>query len=225
MSIFLSVGVLILATLILCCLCLKPGILMLFYHHAFGKNSQKRANYLSAYFILGSATAVGILLTVVFMLTVDSAILHWILTGVLVALGILYFLFYFRRGRGTELFLSRKQARSLVATAAAAKSPSDAFMLGAMAEIPELIFSLPVYVALAVGLNWLNDQILRTCLAIVAILCILAPLFITWGFLMGGRNLADLQRLRVKNKLFCRFFVAGCYFILAALLVGLEILL
>ena len=197
---------------------------MLFYHYVFGKNSRKKADNFSSYFILGSAVAVGALICLAFFLTIDSPILRWILSGILVALGIVSLFFYFRRGRGTSLFLPRKGARSLIATAKNIKSPSDAFMLGAMCELPELIFSLPLYVAIAVGIGGFTDGSMRTCLALVVVLCNLLPLFTMWGLFKNHRNLADIQRMRAKNKSFCRLFMAGCYFVLAAILISSEFL-
>ena len=195
---------------------------MLFYHYTYGKTSRKNANRLSLYYIFGAITAISFILTTTFLLTCGSTLMRWILAGILFGVGILFCRFYFRKGRGTELFLSRKIADSLLKNAKNAKKPSDIFMLGAMSEMPELIFTLPLYVILALSIGNFTDPIMRTSLGIVAVMASAFPFLLIWGFFKSGRNLAEIQRLRVKNKQFIRFFITGCYLIVMALLIATE---
>lgn len=203
---------------------LKPSLFMLFYHFVCGKTSRKNANHLSFYYIFGAMTTTSVLIASCFVLTIDSGLLRWILAGITLALGFVFCLFYFRKGRNTKLFLGRKLANSLVENTQNVKKMSDAFMLGAMAELPELIFTLPLYVVLALSFGGFTDAITRTSLGIVAVLASTISVLVVWGCFKSGRNLADIQRFRVKNKQFIRFFVTGCYLIMAALLIASEIL-
>lgn len=224
MGIIFSVGAFILVTVILLLMQLKPSLFMLFYHSVYGRTSKKNVNHLSLYYIFGAMTTTSVLVAVCFFLTFDSSLIRWVLAGLVLAAGILFCLFYFQRGRNTKLFLNRKLANSLTKNAQSVKKPSDAFMLGSMAELPELIFTLPLYVVLALGLGGIEDAIARTSLGIIVVLASVISVMIVWGFYKSGRNLANIQRFRVKNKQFLRFFITGCYLILMALLIASEIL-
>jgi len=224
MGIIFSVGAFVLAMLILLMLQLSPSLFMVSYHYNCGRMSQKSANRFGVYYIFGTMLATSFLLVATFFLTCDSDLMRWILAGIVFAVGIVFGLFYFRKGRGTRLFLAQKISDSLTKNAQNIKKPSDALMLGAMAKIPELIFSLPLYIVLALCIGSFDDAVLRTSLGIIVIVSSILPMLVILGFFKSGRNLADIQRMRVKNKQFIRLFVVGCYLIIASLLIASEIL-
>ena len=61
MSVFVSVGIVILAMLIMAFLQLSSGVFSLFYHYASGKYSKSRASDMTLFFILGTETAAACL--------------------------------------------------------------------------------------------------------------------------------------------------------------------
>ena len=78
-------------------------------------------------------------------------IVTWAFVGVLIALSVASFFFYFRHphSKDSELFLPRKYAKALILRTSKVKSQSDAFALGALCNIPEIIFTLPLYIITA----------------------------------------------------------------------------
>lgn len=96
---------------------LSLGSLLLLYHASLGKHVKKKAKYLVDSFIVGIGTLVFLILsTVIFLLGgyfekplyIEELT---IVVGMLVALAILVWFFYYRRGKSTELWLPRSVAR------------------------------------------------------------------------------------------------------------------
>ena len=229
MSIFISLGIVILAMLIMGSFQLTPGVFALFYHYALGKYSKAKASYLSLFFILGTEIITTCLFLSIFYLTCifffdnlhpETSILFWTLAGILAALGFISFFFYFRRGKGTKLFIPRKFAKALDACAKSAKTRSDAFMLGALSGTCELVFTLPLYLVTCVEIMKMGAEGFSSNL--LTIIYILTPVFslffLRWKF-QAGHNLADIQRSREKDKTFTRILLAICYILIAVLII------
>ena len=229
MSVFISLGIVILAMLIMACLQLTPSVFALFYHYALGKFSKRKASFLSLYFILGTEIIAACLYLSIFYLTCifffdnlhpETSILFWSLAGILAALGIFSFFFYYRRGPGTRLFIPRKYAKALDVSAKSAKTRSDAFMLGALTGTCELAFTLPLYIVTCVEIMKMGAEgFSSNLLTIIYILIPVIPLFfIRWKF-QTGRNLADIERSHVKDKFFNRLIITSCYILIAILII------
>ena len=233
MSIFTSLGILILITLIMSFLMLIPGIFALFYHYASGKYQPQKIDNLCIFFVLGVESLATILfVSINFILrflsftetSFEKNILTWIFIGVLLALSIASFLFYFRKGPGTRLFISRKIANNLNDKAKSVKSRQDAFLLGFISGIPELIFTIPLYIIASVEFAQVS-MLNAFCPAIIIIffLGIIIPLFIVYGLYRTDRNLATIQRFRTRNKNFFRFLISLLYLVLAITIICFRI--
>ena len=118
MNVLTGVILLLLSMLIVGFLQLRPSILLIFLHYASAKYSKKRVSNLTLFYILGSFMILFVILMSLYFIT--AAILTfghvfvpflYILAGVLGAIGILCPLFYYRKGQGTRLFISRKTAK------------------------------------------------------------------------------------------------------------------
>ncbi len=194
--------------LITFCLQLVPGTFSLFYHYALGKTSVKKADDRSLSFILG----VEILITIIWLLTyfaviavfyndnpVTKSVFFYTLSGIFILESIFAFLFYYRKGRSTALFIPRKVANGISVHAKKAKNRSDCILLGALSGFFELFFTLPlVLICASVLMNF--DTTLRVILITIYIILSVLPLFIIHIAFHSGRNLADIQRFRVKIK-------------------------
>ena len=229
MSIFISLGIVILAMLIMGSFQLTPGVFALFYHYALGNYSKAKASYLSLFFILGAEIITTCLYLSIFYLTCifffdnlhpETSILFWTLAGILIALGFISFFFYFRRGNGTKLFIPRKYAEALDISAKSVKTRSDAFMLGALSGTCELVFTLPLYLVTCVEIMKMGAEgFSSNLLTIIYILTPVIPLFfLRWKF-QSGHNLADIQRSREKDKAFTRILLSTCYILIAVLII------
>lgn len=235
MTVFISLGILILPMLIVACLKLVPGVFALFFHYASGKYSKRKTDDLSVFFILGAETMVALAFFLINtlinilppnLLTLGNNILTWIIIGILISLSLSTFLFYFRKGSGTELFISRKIAQCLNLKAKSVKNRSDAFILGLVSGIPEFIFTIPLYILSTITLIQSSfSPISCSCIIIFCALIVVSPLFITQIFYRTDHNLADIAKLRTKNKTFFRFFISFLYLALAALIITFRILI
>ena len=228
MSVFTSLGIFIISGLIIASLKLIPGVFALFYHYASGKYSAKKVSDLSIFFILG-AESLPVLIFIILNLasrallftdvTLTENITIATIAGLLFALSISMFFFYFRRSRGTELFISRRTAKHFVKKASEVKTRSNAFSLGLISGLPELIFTLPLYIILLIESSKNLDVASSSATLLAFVLFIIAPLFLTYAYFRNGNNLANFERLRVRNKFFFRSFIASLYALLAILLI------
>ena len=211
MSVVPSVIVLILVLLILMVLQLIPGTFAIFYHSALGKNSSKKADNLSLWFTLGVeffATAVWLIcyfvLFVIFYNVgqVQESLLWWILAGIVAVESVLVILVYYRKKmpkNSTALIVPRRYVRKTQAEIRMVKNQREAVAVGFFAGVPELIFSLPLFVVANVVLLY-TTNIVRAIVIILGILAMVLPLFVIRFMFRAGQNLVDIQKMRVKMK-------------------------
>ena len=234
MSVLTSLGILILSMLILAFLQLVPGIFALFSHHVSGKYSRLKASDLTIFFIVGAETAITLILLTIYVVLANSALLAyvtttrcfaWIIAGILAAIGLLILFCYFRKSPGTELFISRRLAQGYQHKITTVKSRSDAFILGFFAALPELIFTLPIFIISTIVIMQIGpDPLARAGLIVLVAICAILPLFIIHSSFAIGHSLADFIKFRFRNKPFFRFCLCFLY-LLVALLIVLETLL
>ncbi|MBQ3348509.1 hypothetical protein IJG90_03270 [Candidatus Saccharibacteria bacterium] len=230
MEVYVSLGIVILSGLIAASLQLPLGALLLLYHASLGKNIRKKTKKLASSFISGVTLMNFLLLgTAIFLVSVLTAtgtlphLLHVILFGILVFLGIIAWFFYYKRKGSTELWLPRRLARFIDVRARETNDLSEAFSLGLLIPLSEIIFSLPLLILSADAILRLDTLYQALGLVIFTIFGTL-PLLILRLFIRKGRNIADVQRWRLKNKSFFRFFTGAGFLILAAFLFAFVIL-
>ena len=229
MSVLTSVGILILSGLILAFLQLVPGIFAIFSHFVHGKFSRPKASNLTTFFIIGSEIAVVLIFLCVYAILccspavtfiIDSDIFAWILAGILLALTFITLGFYYRKGPGTKLFISRRLANGLRTRIQNTKSRSDAFTLGLVSTVPELIFTLPIYLITTITIMRL-DLVSPERAGLIVLFAVIAisPLLILKAATTFGYTFADFLKFRFKNKTFFRFCLALCYLLIASLII------
>ena len=233
MSIFTSLGIVILAMLIVASLQLTPGVFALFYHYALGKFSKRKASDLTLFFIIGAEIVNAfIFISIYFLLGFftlgdlgfNNNIFTYTLVGILVALAIVSFFCYYRRGAGTQLFISRRYAKGMDHLAKSTRSRTDAMLLGALAGSYELIFTLPLFIIVAtIALEFNISRQPANLIAIAFVIAPLLPLFIIRWQYQSGYNLADILRLRTKNKTFIRSLLTLSFFLIATLIILFKV--
>lgn len=228
MSVFTSAGILILSMLIMAFLQLTPSVFLLFSHYSYGKYSRKNTSNASLFFILGvevSTVLIYILLYIAMSSlyiapTFTDNLLGWIIAGVMVATGIIFPFYYFRKGQGTKLFISRRLAKEFDYKAKTIKTRSDAFVLGFISSLPELIFSFPIYIIAILEIMKIGDlAIIRAVLSLCFVLIKIAPLLAIHLAMDHGYNLVNLQKIKVKNKQFIRIFTSLTYVLIGILII------
>lgn len=198
----------------------------IFYHHALAKTSDQKADDRSLSFVLGVEIAIAIFfLATYFIITFfmpekyfENPVFLWIMSGIFLAIGIFMFFFYFRPGKKlrktTELYIPRRLAKFLLVRAEHSKSRFSTILLGFITTIIELPFILPLLIVSSVGILSLSPRF-GFVFIIAYIIIATLPLFTIRTFYCTGHNLAEIQRARVKQKLFFRFVLTLSYLLLA----------
>lgn len=232
MSSIIPVIIVFLAMLIQATLQLVPGGFAIFYHSALGKLSAKRADDISLYYILGVEFAVSLIWLLVYAVmyaifcTVpdfNNTVLTWIMAGIFGAEAVAVFFCYFRKGRSTALFIPRSLAQNIRTHARRAKSRKDAILLGMFVGLPELVFTLPLYVISA--MQALQFVTVPPYLVIILyILASMVPCFVVRAYFRAGLNLAEIERRRLRMKQAVRLALVLLYALVAICVINLGVM-
>ena len=227
MSVFASIGIVILSMLIMAFLQIVPGVFALSYHYALGKYSRKHASALALFFILGAEVISACLflssyyLVYVFFLghsRPEESYLVWLIAGIFIALALSCFFYYYRK-KSTATFLSREHAKALQIQAQKIRKPSDAFTLGALSNTCELVFTLPLYIITAIEIMEMHTEYTAdSLLTVLYILTPTIPLIIIYFKFHAHHNLADILKSRAKDKTFTKLILAFSYLAIAILI-------
>ena len=231
MSDFISVIIILLAMVIQAFLQLTPGLFSIFYHHALGKTSAKKADDASLSFILGTEIYTAIIFLIVYLIInfiivdkiTDSNIFMAILAGIFIAESIIIFFFYFRRKKkkseaSTALFLPRHTAKSLIINAQKAKSRSDTITLGIVTSALDFFFTLPLYIIISTEILNLNPRY-GFVYIIAYIVIATVPLFAIRTAFRTDHNLAEIQRFRVSKRFLIKLTLSISYLLIAILII------
>ena len=235
MSYILSVVLILLSMVIFAFLQLTPGLFTIFYHSRLAKTSKKRADDQSLSFILGTeifSTTIWILVYfIIFALfynvpDFNQGIFPFVMAGICLAEASVSFFFYFRSNKqkpSTATFITRHNAHTLTYRAKTIKNRSDCIMLGFVSNIPELIFTIPLFI---ICTNILQDTpALPRAVIIIAFVIIPAiPLLVIRSLYQKNYNLANIQRLRAKLIIHFRIILALTYLAIAFTLLNIGLL-
>ena len=218
-----------LAAVIHATLQLELGALLLLYHASIGKHVRKETKYLVSNYIAGIGSLVFLSLsTVAFIFDryFGDALYPeelMIIVGMLVALAIAAWFFYYRRGRTTELWLPRSVARFIDRRAKATNSNTEAYALGLLTSLAEMPFTLVLFVVAANSLLQLPALHQLIALVLYTVIAIL-PSIIMRLAIRKGQTVVDIQRWRVKHKTFFRLLTGIGFLALAFFLFSFEVL-
>jgi hypothetical protein len=144
----------------------------------------------------------------------DVPTLAWaVVCGLMIGLGIAVWAFYYRRQKGTSLWIPRSFARFLTDRTKATKSSAESFSLGLVSVISEGIFIIaPASAAALVLINFPAP----VQLAGVALYTVTASLslFIVIVLIGGGHKLSRIQKWREDNKRFLQFAAGSALLVL-----------
>lgn len=129
----------------------------------------------------------------------------WIGTcGLLFGLGIAVWAFYYRKGRGTTVWLPRELSTHLSERAKITKRSAEAFSLGLTSVTAELLFIFAPMLVAALVLIQLEPTMQLLGLATYTLVSML-PLLIVSVLVGGGNSLSRIQKWREANKIFLQF--------------------
>lgn len=194
---------------------LSVSMLTLLSGHAIGsKTAHKKLIRLTGGFSLGVAVMTLLLLTFTAFVLQQSfgntvPLLAWAVScGLLIGLGIAVWVFYYRREKGTSLWLPRGFARYLSDRTKSTKQGAEAFGLGLTSVIAELLFIFAPIVIAALVLIRLDPMMQLAGVALYTVISLLSLLIV--GALVGsGHKLSHIQKWREDNKYFLQFAAGG----------------
>jgi hypothetical protein len=226
MTIFDSFAIITVAGLIHASFQLSVSMLTLLSSHTIGaKRSTKRLLGLTNAFIAGVLVMTLLLVsTTAFMIQLGSlahSTVAWVaICGLLLGLGVAVWIFYYRREQGTTLWVPRGMARFLSDRTKATKQTAEAFSLGLVSVLAELLFIVAPVMVCALVLVRLEPSWQLTGIGLYLTLS-LSPLLVVGGLIGGGHTISGIQRWREQNKRFLQF-VAGSALIVLGFYVYVE---
>ncbi len=227
----IALSIVCLAALIHASFQLSISTLTLMSGHTIGRGrSHHRLLSLLGGFTAGAATMTTLLICTLGLtlthLTLTSAVppVLWAAAcGLLFGVGIAVWMFYYKRGKGTVLWLPRPTSEFLTERSKKTKNTGEAFALGLASVFGELLFIIaPLFAATLVLLPLPSDYQLLGILLYVAIS--MSSLLLVALLVSGGHKLSHIQRWREKNKNFLQFVSGTALFILGFYLYVNEVL-
>lgn len=215
-----SIAVIAFAALIHASFQLSVSVLTLLGGHSIGaRMSRKKTVRLISGYVLGAGVMTLLTLTfVAFLLlhtfgTVVPLIVWAVACGIAFGTGIAVWLFYYRKGAGTSLWISRSFARHLTTRSKQTSRSIEAFSLGLTSVTAELVFILPTTILAALILIELPSAWQLIGVAVYSIIS-LSGLLIVWAFIGSGKSLSRIQKWRETNKRFIQFAAGSALLVL-----------
>ena len=152
-----------------------------------------------------------------------STICLVILAVVLVALTLCIWLFYYRTGRSTELWLPKPIAKYIVKRAKQTDSNIEAFALGLLASFAETPFFIVLMLIAADSLLKLSMPLQISMFLLYTVIALL-PLVILRLAVRHGKTVVEIQKWRLKNKNFLKALSGTLFVTLAIFLLAFRII-
>lgn len=210
---------------------LSASVLTMLSSHTIGaKRSHAKLLRLTTSFVAGTKVMTLLLVSFFALLVIDifgstpPQVVWAIACGLLFGLGIAVWLFYYRREKGTSLWIPRSFARHLNDRSKATKTSVEAFSLGLTGVISELLFSIGPIVVSALVLVSLPGWWQLIGVLLYTVLATLSSLVI-WVLVGSGHSLSRIQKWREANKHFLRFAGGGGLLILGFFVYVNEVVL
>lgn len=224
-----AIGVVVLAAVVHATLQLGLGCLLLLYHASLGKHIKKKTRSLVGSYIAGVGIIAFLSLSAGCFVIGDlfdgglSTDVLALIVGILLALALIVCLFYYRRGKSTELWLPKGVARFIDRRAKATESDTEAFSLGVLTCFAELPFTLVLVVIAADSVLQLPALYQALAVAFYTVVTI-APLVIMRLAIHSGKTVVDIQRWRVKHKNFLKVITGLGFLALGLFIFAFEVL-
>lgn len=211
MEVISSFAIVVLAAIIHATFQLSISVLTLMSGHAIGtKTAHTKLLRLTHGFLLGATVMTALLIAfVAFFVTAlfgtKAPLLLWATCcGILVGLGFSVWMFYYRQGKGTSLWIPRGFAKYLSNRAKATSRSVEAFSLGLTSVLAELLFIIAPILVSALVLIHLSPELQLLGVLLYTAISVL-PLALVTALIGSGHKLSQIQKWRESNKRFLQF--------------------
>lgn len=209
------------------CFQLSVSVLTLLSSHTIGRRlPNNRLLGLNFWYILGvivmiASLVLGMMATQRWALTTFGEIAFPITLGAVPVIALLMALLYYRRGRGTRLWLPRGAAEYITARAKRTKSGVESFSLGMTTAVTELPFAVAPLAIVGLALQgFAAEQWLR--LALGYAVAVSLPLVFVSLYLSSGHTISSIQRWREDAKGFLSWASAAALLLLTLYMAVLQ---
>ena len=229
MNNLVDVLIILLAAVTNASLQLGTGTLLLLYNESMGRKVRKTTRWVTRGFILGvflfSILLISTIMLMILIVNSRPFTLEQlpVVVGLALAMAVVVFGLYFRRGKNTMLWLPDPVAKYFRRRAGKVDTGAEGMALGMTTVLGELPFTLILLVIVANSLLSLPQAVMILAIAGYALITVM-PLIIMKMLIKSGSTLVDIQRWRVKNKTFFRIFVGLCYITLAVFLIAFRLI-
>lgn len=230
MDLYSSLAIIILAALVHASFQLSVSMLTLMSGHSLSaKQSFRKLNDLTASFVLGAGLITMLLVssTAWTLLRITngevSGYVWAIACGILLGTAISVWLFYYRRGKGTTLWIPRDFAEYLTNRTKKTRSTGEAFGLGISSVLGEILFIAAPVIITSLALIQMTPA-WQLAGSFIYLLISISPLLTIRILIGGGFSLSKIQRWREKNKYFLQFTAGAGLIILSFFVYASEII-
>lgn len=229
MDMLIPLSEVFLAAVVHASLQLQLGTLVLLYHASLGKHVHKRTKSVVSSYIAGIGVWVFLAVAATCFvfdryfgkyLYIEEIL---IVIGMLVALAIVMWTLYYKRGKSTELWLPRVVARFIDKRAKETNSNTEAFSLGVLTSLAEMPFTLVLFIVAANSILQLPVVWQIIAVVLYTIITIIPPIIMRFA-VRKGETVATIQRWRVKHKTFMRILSGVGFLVLGIFMFAFEVL-
>jgi len=211
MDVLTSLAIVALAALIHASFQLSVSVLTLLSGHAIGsKRSNAKLLRLTTSFVIGAGIMTILLLSFVSLIMLQvfgsntPQVVWAAVCGLLAGVALSVWLFYYRREKGTTLWIPRSIAEYLTERTKATKHSGEAFSLGLSSVIGEFLFIIAPLIISALVLIQLPSIWQLVGIGIYTVISMLS-LIVVWVMIGSGHTLGRIQQWREDNKYFLQF--------------------
>lgn len=227
MDTYVALAVITFAGLLHASFQLSVSVLTLLSGHTLGRiNTNRQLFRLTSSYLFGSGVMTLLLIGTITLLAFDffgptvEPLIWSITSGLAIGVGVSVWIFYYRKERGTRLWIPRPVANYLHDRSKSTDSSVESFALGTMGVLGELLFTFAPLLIAGLILVQLSPSWQLVGLAIYIVTSLL-PLVIVWMLVGGGHKVSEIQAWREKYKYFMQF-VAGTGLVLLGTYVYVE---
>lgn len=205
------------------CFQLAVSVLTLLSSHSIGMGrSHLRVLRLGLSYVVGAFVGTALitfaaasLMNATLMNTTADAV-RTIVIALNILIGLAVMLFYYRRGKGTMLWVPRGAAEFLTRRAKKTTYAFEAFGLGLLTVIAELPFLAAPVATIAYLLGYASPDRIDLVVAYSAVAVL--PLVCVTGLISSGHRISTIQRWREANKTFLQVSSGGALIVLGCFL-------
>ncbi|MBQ6355108.1 hypothetical protein IJJ18_01655 [Candidatus Saccharibacteria bacterium] len=225
----LDLFIVILAGVIHAMLQLGISALLILYHASLGKDIKKKTKELTLNFILGFSLFTGLAVSSIcfFILVIFGGVMPAAGVVILVmALAVMaffvWFVYYRRKSKGTELWIPRSFARFVSARAKKTDDNVESFSLGMLIACAEVPFAAMLMIT--AGNSIVNmPQGLQIISVLVYVIFAAAPMWLCQVAIHYGDTVVDIQKWRVRNKEFFKVMSGVGFITLAIFMLAFKV--